>query len=75
MSFHDDLRSSSDGISRSDFRGYDPVCEALFASSKAFCRCRLFQLRVREMLSTQSSFFLSNGSTVGKGKREAEMVT
>jgi hypothetical protein len=48
--------------------------EAL-ASSKAFCRCLLFQLSVREMLSTQSSFFLSRGSTVGNGKREAEMVT
>jgi hypothetical protein len=46
-----------------------------FASSNAFCRCLLFQLSVREMLSTQSSFFLSRGSTVGKGKREAEMVT
>jgi len=47
----------------------------VFASSNAFCRCRLFQLRVREMLSTQSSFFLSSGRTVGKGKRDAEMVT
>lgn len=45
------------------------------ASSKAFCRCLLFQLRVLEMLSTQSSVLRSNGSTVGNGKREAEIVT
>lgn len=44
-------------------------------SSYAFCRCLLFQFSVREMLSTQSSLRLSKGSTEGKGKRDAEIVT
>lgn len=47
----------------------------VLASSNAFCRWRLFQFSVREMLSTQSSLLRSKGSTLGKGKREAEMVT
>lgn len=57
------------------------TCDALysfqvfFSSSKAFCRCLLFQLSVREMLSTQSSFLRSRGRTVGNGNREADIVT
>jgi hypothetical protein len=52
-----------------------PFDAVFFKSSKAFCRCRLFQFSVREMLSTQSSPFRSSGSTAGNGKRDADIVT
>lgn len=46
-----------------------------FPSSKLFCLCLEFQFKVREILSIQSSRFLSKGKTDGNGYLEAEMVT
>jgi hypothetical protein len=44
-------------------------------SLKAFCFCREFHCRVLEMLSIQSVLLRDNGSTLGKGKRLALIVT